>query len=224
MGSKKKVYANDDFLFDIHEYDIDLDANHIYMFGPESSRDTETDEEPDLNYILSNRLIRNLNVLSRKSQDPICIHMKTCGGYWAEGMAIYDAIKLCPNYVTILSYTHARSMSSIILQAADKRVMMPNSVFMFHDGSMGYEGTTKQFLTEAAELIKTSEIMISIYIESMKGSEKFKGWSDKKIDAWLKKQMNLREDVYLNAEEAVEHGFADEIYDGNMENLLKFDK
>ena len=31
-------------------------------------------------------------------------------------------------------------MSSIVLQAADKRVMMPNSYFMCHFGSSGYSG------------------------------------------------------------------------------------
>ena len=42
-------------------------------------------------------------------------------------MAIFDAIKICRSHVTILVYGQAESMSSIILQAADKRIMMPNS-------------------------------------------------------------------------------------------------
>jgi ATP-dependent protease ClpP protease subunit len=39
-------------------------------------------------------------------------------------------------------------MSSLIFLAADKRVMMPHSTFMFHDGTMAQEGTVKQFYTE----------------------------------------------------------------------------
>jgi ATP-dependent protease ClpP protease subunit len=171
---------------------------------------------------MTNRFIRNLNILIRKSQDPILIHMKTNGGDWQEGMAIYDAIISCPNNVCILSYTHARSMSSIIFQAADKRVMMPHSMFMFHDGTMGYEGTSKQFLIEADELKKSLDIMLDIYIDSMKQSGKMMKLGRDKIKAWLKNQMNKKEDVYLNAQQAIDHGFADEIFDGEWDNLLKF--
>jgi len=225
MDNKKKKYTNEEFILNTHEYDIDIDANHIYLFGDQRQAIDEDDQEPGINYVIANRFIRNLNILSRKNPNkPILVHMKTCGGYWQEGMAIYDTIKLCPNYITILSYTHARSMSSLILQAADKRVLMPNSIFMFHDGSMSASGTTKQFLTEATELKKSMTTMRDIYVNSMRNSEKFSGWADKKIHSWLKKQMNLKEDVFLSAEEAVECGFADEIYDGVVENLLNFKK
>ena len=46
--------------------------------------------------------------------------MHSVGGNWNDGMAIFDAIELCQSYVTIIVYGQAESMSSIILQAADK--------------------------------------------------------------------------------------------------------
>ncbi len=48
--------------------------------------------------------------------------MHSVGGSWNDGMAIFDAIQLSKSYVTIISYGQAESMSSVILQAADKRV------------------------------------------------------------------------------------------------------
>jgi ATP-dependent protease ClpP protease subunit len=220
MANKLK-YVTDNPVYDVQEYDIDISANHIYLFGSEEQI-SEDYQEPGVEYVMANRFIRNLNILMRKGQDPILIHMKTCGGFWEEGMAIYDAIKSCPNYVTILSYTHARSMSSIILQAADKRVMMPHSTFMFHDGSMGYEGTTKQFLTEAEELNKSRMQMLDIYIDSMKAKGKLRSWSRKRIAEWLRSQMDKKEEVYLDARQAVQFGFADEVFDGDWDGLTNF--
>ena len=53
---------------------------------------------------------------------------------------IDDAIKICNSYITMVSYGQAESMSSIILQAADKRIMMPNAHFMCHYGSSANAG------------------------------------------------------------------------------------
>ena len=137
--------------------------------------------------------------------------MKTCGGEWKEGMAIYDAIKGCKQHVTIINHTHARSMSSIILQAADERIMTPHSTFMFHAGTVGFHGTYKQFITEAIEAKKTMAQMMNIYIDIMQDNGKLKGKGRKPILRWLNNKMNTSEEVYLSAEEAVEYGFADKV-------------
>jgi len=206
-------YMTDDPIYTIQEHNIDLKANHIYLLGEESMADGSG--EPGVEFAMANRFIKNLNILMRKSHDPILIHMKTCGGVWEEGMAIYDMIKACPNLVTILNYTHARSMSSLIFQAADKRVMMPHSKFMFHEGSMSYDGTTKQYMTEAEQVKLSSHQMLKIYIDSMKSNGKLKKKSRAKIEEWLVEQMNKKEEVYLSAAQAVKFGFADEVFGAN---------
>lgn len=217
---------SDDPLHHLHEYDVDLKSNHIYLFGSEVyniGNGGGDDYEPGIEYIIANRFIRNMNLCMRVNPDrPIVIHMKTNGGYWEEGMAIYDMIKSCPMPVTILSYTHARSMSSLIFQAANKRVMMPHSTFMFHDGTLGIEGTVKQVQT-AVEFGKIQDAqMMKIYVDSMKGSGKFKHRSRKFIQAWLRKQMDQKEDVFLTAPEAVAYGFADQIFDYNWAKLTEY--
>lgn len=137
-------------------------------------------------------------------------------------MAIYDAIKSCPYPVTILSYTHARSMSSLIFQAANKRVMMPHSTFMFHDGTLAVDGTVKQ-VTSEVEFGKVAEKqMMKIYVDSMKGHGKFQSRSRKFIEEWLREQMDKKEDVFLTAEQAVELGFADKVFDYNWANLTDY--
>jgi ATP-dependent Clp protease protease subunit len=216
----------DDPLYYMLEGDLDLKSNHIYLFGMEhygTGQGHENTYEPGVEYAMANRFIRNLNVCMRVNpKTPLLIHMKTNGGDWTEGMAIYDAIKAFPWPVTILSYTHARSMSSIILQAANKRVLMPNSYFMFHDGTLGIEGTLKQVKSTVSFERNAERVMLDIYAKAMQLGGKFAGKSQQSIKKWLRTQMDKKEDVYLSAKEAVENGFADEIFDADWARLIKY--
>ena len=205
-----------------HEHGVDLDNNEVYLFPNESHATGYGDDapgEPGIEYIMVNRFIRNYNLLRHKSQDPILIHLKSCGGYWEEGMAIYDTIKQTPNPSVILSYTHARSMSSLIFLAADRGVMMPHSTFMIHTGTVYTGGTGTQFMTEAEEWRKSHEQMMKIYVDRLMKHGSMVGKSRRVIRNWLDKQMKEKEDVYFSAEEAVEIGFADEIFDGDWNSL-----
>lgn len=230
MATEKRNYKldhrlkakSDDLLYHLHEYDIDIKSNHIYLFGIEDYQNEEG-TEPGIEYVIANRFIRNFNLLMRVNPvTPIVIHMKTSGGDWAEGMAIYDTIRSCPWAVTILNYTHARSMSSLIFQAANKRVMMPHSYFLFHEGTLSLEGTQKQVYSSIEFNKHADNTMIEIYSKVMSERGKFKGKPISTIKNWLKKQMEKKEDVYLTAEEAVEYGLADEIFDYNWSNLTKY--
>lgn len=213
---------SDDPLYHLHEYDVDLFSNHVYLFGVEEYINDEGNE-PGIEYIIANRFIRNFNLLMRRNPNlPILIHMKTNGGFWEEGMAIYDTIKSCPWPVTILNYTHARSMSSIIFQAANKRVMMPNSSFMFHDGTFGIEGTQKQVYSAVSFNKNADKTMMDIYAKMMNESGEMKGMGVTKIKAWLRGQMDRKEDVYLTAAQTVKLGLADEIFDANWANLTNY--
>lgn len=196
----------------VHEYGIDPLMRDIYLVGEEDYQREFEGGEPGVEFMMANRFIKNIRILSAIANDPILIHMKTCGGDWTEGMAIYDAIKACPSYVVILNYTHARSMSSLILQAADHRVMMPYSTFMFHDGTMGSDGTVKQYFTEAEQLKITQDQMMKIYLDKAVGSKFFGKKSRSQVKQWMRYRMDKKEEVYLSAKEAFEMGFADEIF------------
>lgn len=200
----------------LHNFNVDPVSSHIYLFGEETyagQDGVEESGEPGVEFVMANRFIRNINLCMRANpNDPILIHMKTCGGYWEEGMAIHNAIKACPVPVTILNYTHARSMSSLIFQAANKRVMMPDSYFMFHEGTEAFSGTYKQFHSYATKSRESAKRMVQIYVESMKERGRFSHLPDEKIARIIQKHMDKKEDAYLTAEEAVDWGLADEIF------------
>ena len=231
MGGMKKILT-DDPLYAWHEYSVDPDGlqmfvstEELYNFGTADEWLSEVGVEP----IMASRFVKNLHILMRNGKDgnkykPLLIHMKTCGGDWNEGMAMYDAIKTCPNPIVILNYTHARSMSSIIFQAAAKRVMMPHSYFMFHEGDAMVGGTNKQVREYVKFSEQDQEVMLDIYATAMKKQGKFSKETKTKIKLMLQELMNQKEDVYLTAKETVSWGLADEIFDGNWDKVRKIVK
>lgn len=222
----QKIKAkSDDPVFHVHEYDVDLQSNHIFLMGSEFySHGTESPTgEPGVDYTMANRFIRNINLCMRVNPNkPIVIHMKTCGGDWTEGMAIYDAIKSCPFPVTILNYTHARSMSSLIFQAANKRVMMPHSYFMFHEGTLAYEGNYRTVMSTVEFDKLGRDVMLDIYIQSMKKNGVFKDKKDAVIKKYLDDQMNKKDDVFLTPTQTLELGLADCIFNYNWSSLTEY--
>lgn len=228
VKKKKKVLEND-IISHLNDYGIDVENRELFLFPREEymyGGGEEAIEEPGIEFGIANQFIRNLRLLSNISDEPILIHLKSCGGDWVEGLAIYQAILACPNQVAILNYASARSMTSIIFSAGDHRAMMPLSTFMIHTGTNCIVGTGTQVRTEFEEVKKADKIMLDIYVKHLRESEKMKGWSDKRINTWIIKQMKEKEEVYFTAEEAVEYNFADVIFgaDGTYDwsTLTKF--
>lgn len=130
---KKKSIIEDGVISHVNDYGLDVEHREIFLFPREEymyGGGEEGLEEPGVDFGMANQFIKNLRLLSNLSDEPILIHLKSCGGDWIEGLAMYQAIKACKNHITILNYASARSMSSIIFCAADYRAMLPFSTFM----------------------------------------------------------------------------------------------
>lgn len=197
----------------IREYGLDFENFIIYLHGAEENP-PENNSDPGIEFRIANRFIKNLDILSGiDSIKPITISMKLSGGILEEGMAIYDAIRITPNPISILCYSGAESMSSIVFQAANKRIMTPNSFFMFHFGTAEVSGGIPQLHSDIRYYKNSNEQMLKIYIDSLKQSSgQASKWSKKKIKEWLVNEMHKKENVYLSAKEAVKIGFADEVF------------
>lgn len=211
---KQKGIIEDGIISHINDYGVDVEHREIFLFPREEYSYGAEEEmtEPGVDYTMANQFIKNLRLMARLTDDPILIHLKSCGGDWIEGLAIYQAIKACPNHITILNYASARSMSSIIMCAGDYRAMMPLSSFMIHTGTLTFSGTGTQVETEYEEKQKADAIMYNIYLQHLRKSKKFKDWTDKKISNWLTKVMKEKEEVYFTAEESLEYNWADTIF------------
>ena len=189
----------------IHNHGINARTREIFLRGYVDN----VEEEPGVDYRMAANFIENLRYLEGLNTDSIFIHMCTRGGDWNYGMAIYDAIVASPCFVTILAYAHARSMSSIIFQSADRRILTPNADFLIHFGTLELSGNETSVLAEAEQSKRGGERMLDIYVSVCHGSKEFDGWTHKRIKARLREQMLKRQEWYMNPEQAVNAGFAD---------------
>jgi ATP-dependent protease ClpP protease subunit len=104
-------------------------------------------------------------------------------------------------------------MGSIIPQAADTRIIMPNCLFMIHDGSTNLEGTHKQVQSAAQLEEKMRDQMLDVYASVCVNGHYFQKEqaTDKKVREYIIAKMNEKEDWWLTAREAVAFGFADAV-------------
>ena len=191
----------------IHEHGINIATRELYLHGHMG----ESEEEPGVDYRMAVRLEKNLRLLG-KSSDPILIHMHTIGGEWHDGMGLYDAIQSSPSVVTILAYGSISSMSSVIIQAADFRVLMPHAEFMTHYGSISVECNSVSAKSAIDWNERCNKIMLEIYAEKCVEADKFEGYTLHRIKKFIDTKMRQKQEWYLNSREAVEHGFADAVF------------
>ena len=213
MGEMKRrnLSQKSEMVYDLHNHGVILDTREIWLCSDQLYHYNDA----MLDHMAANAFVRNLRLLNNMSDDPILIHMITCGGDWNYGMAIYDAIKASESEITLLAYAHARSMSSIIPQAATHRVMMPHTEFLIHWGSMGYEGNHSSFMAEADQARRNEQVMVDCYVERCQESDHWKTqWKTKipeRISKYLRDIMSNKQEVYFTAREAVEMGFMDAV-------------
>lgn len=206
------MMAEPELLKDFHDYGANIATREIFLHN---HYHTEDNENPGVEYRMSNTFLKNLRALDMRSDQAITIHMQSIGGYWEDGMAIYDAISMCRSYVSIIAYGQASSMSSIILQAADYRALTPNAHFMCHYGSTAINADYLNAMNLAEYERKICDTMFNIYAQRCVGGKFFYEKFGKKPSEKQVKQFLIRKfkqgDWYLQAEEAIYYGFADAI-------------
>ena len=185
------------------EYGISLPTRTIYMGSMAGG-----DDESGVDATMAEYAVKGLHVLDQANNTadpkPIKVILSTIGGYVYHGMCIYDAIHMCRSYVTVTTFGPCMSMGSIILQAADKRIMTENSTLMIHYGTTGIIDMHAPTAYKWAEENKRNDIwMENLFLAKIR--EKHPKFTQKKLREWL------MSDTFFTAEEAVHWGFADEV-------------
>lgn len=127
-------------------------------------------EQPGIYWNTAQRVIKAFHLFEISGQHgdrPITIIMNSVGGDWDQGMAIYNAIQYSNNYVVIIAMSHARSMTSLILQAGDYRILTPHAYYMIHDGNFGEEGCPRSVINSVEYEKSNLEFMYDIYINNI---------------------------------------------------------
>jgi ATP-dependent protease ClpP protease subunit len=207
--AKRKREEKSYIIEEMHKYGILLDTREIFLHGH-----IDDEEDPGVEFRMANTFLKNIQLLKSNGDGPIIVHQHSVGGEWATGMMMYDAICHSVYNVCIIMHGYACSMGSIVPQAADLRIIMPHCRFMVHDGYTDIDqGLTYKQAGSWRELEeKDRKTMIAIYITVCRRSKFFKGKTDTQIKNYLIQMFDKKEDWWMDAQEAVDYGFADVIY------------
>ena len=206
-GKQKYNRRRDGALESIHNNSIDVKRRIIYIHSDMDS------EESGVDFRMAVNFVKNLDYLNSISNQPITLKMLSFGGCWNYGMAIYDAIANSKSYVTFISYAHARSMSSIIPQAANKRLINKHCDFMVHYGTYEDSGDFRQVSSGLKFTEKQNDVMLHIYANKCIKGEYFREreMDHKKTFNYIKNKIDKLTDWWMTAEEAVYYGFMDKV-------------
>ena len=197
----------------IHQYNVDIHNREIYLHSY-----LIEGEEPGIDYRCATIFEKNLRHLSLMSNDPILIHMHSPGGEWQDCLGMYDAIATCTCTIGILAYAKAESSSSVLLQAADLRVLMPNTNVLIHYGFLSLDGEhSKAAVSSIRWNEEECEKMVDIFADRCMGSKIAieKNWKRMMARKHIISQLANKCDWILKSSEAVDYGFADGILGGD---------
>lgn len=174
-----------------HQLDIILEQSIMYL----GSKAYTDGDESGTDFLMAESAIKNLLILDQKGND-ITIIMNNIGGCFYHALAIYDAIKACKNNTIMIGYGNIMSAGALIMQAADKRILSPNTYVLIHDGTDGFYGHSVN-LERAGEQSKKMRKLLHRLL------------SERSILSHRQMAEKCKFDTFLSAREAVNLGLAD---------------
>lgn len=133
---------------------------------------------------------------------PILIYIDSNGGDAYALLTMIAAIEQVPNEIVTCALSKAMSAGAMLLACGDIRFASEHSTIMIHEISAGTGGHIDDINTQHTAITKLNEKLMKILVKK----SKFKGGA-----VALKKLLASSRDLYLEAEEAKEHGFVDHI-------------
>lgn len=151
---------------------------------------------------MANLIVAQLLFLEMENPDAdISLYINSPGGSITAGMAIFDTMNYIKPCVRTVCIGMAASMAAFLLMAGEKgkRLALPNSEVMIHQPLGGAQGQATDVAIRAEWLLKTKKKMNGL-ISSLTGQPL------EKVDK------DVERDYFMSAQEALEYGIIDEIY------------
>ena len=151
---------------------------------------------------VANAVVAQLLFLETDNPDAdINLYINSPGGSVTAGMAIFDTMNYIKCPVRTVCIGMAASMGAFLLMAGEKgkRLALPNSEIMIHQPSGGASGQSTDVTIHAEWLLRTKNKMNGLMAQ-MTGQPLEKIAHD------------VERDYFMSAQEALEYGIIDEIY------------
>ena len=196
----KKLMINNDDISDIshdkQKFVSVIDNNELYFYN-----DVNVESALVINKTLSD-LARQLLIakitFDLQETPHIKLHINSDGGEVFGALSIVDRIQ--SSKVPIHSYAEGlvASASTLISVSCHKRYIRKNTILLIHQVRSWFEGTYEDFNDEKQNMDLIMKVVKGIYLKHTK-------FTEDELNTLLKR------DLYLNAEDAIKYGLADEI-------------
>ena len=160
---------------------------------------------------MANAVVAQLLFLGMDNPDAdISLYINSPGGSVTAGMAIYDTMQYIKAPVRTVCVGLAASMGAFLLMAGEKgkRMALPNAEVMIHQPSGGAQGQATDVSIRAEWLIRTKKKMNQMMADMT-------GQSVEKVSA------DAERDYFMSAQEAMNYGIVDQIFDPRKKDEVK---
>ena len=143
-------------------------------------------------------------LLFLESEDPdkdISLYINSPGGSVTAGMGIYDTMQYIKCDVSTICVGMAASMGAFLLAggAKGKRMILPNAEVMIHQPSGGAQGQATEIQITAEWILRTKKNLAKILAENCN-------------QPFEKVLADTERDYWMSAEQALEYGLVDHIF------------
>src|ERR1700691_3206359 len=150
---------------------------------------------------IANLLVAEILYLDSENPDrDIAMYINSPGGMAYAGMAIYDVMQHVHCDVSTICVGMGMSAAAMILcgGAPGKRLALPNSKIMIHQGSAGTRGAPRDMAIHLKEVLATTKRMAQIIAYH----------SGRPLE---QVEQDIDRDYFMTAEEAKDYGLIDEV-------------
>jgi len=150
---------------------------------------------------VANIVIAQMLFLTKEDPDrDIDMYINSPGGSVIAGLAIYDTMQFIKPDLATTCVGHAMSMGAVLLAggAKGKRMALPNSRIMIHQGSAGFHGSPSDIDIIAKEVLRYKSLLIELLA-------KHSGQPIEKVTR------DVDRDYYMSPDEAIEYGIVDKV-------------
>lgn len=149
---------------------------------------------------MAREVVQQLHALDYLSHEPIQVIISSPGGHVESGDMIFDAIRFIESPVIVIGSGWVASAGALIFAAAAKenRYSLPNTRFLLHQPSGGFQGQSSDIAIYSKEIIRMRERLNKIFADAT-------GQPIERI------REDTERDFWLSAEEAVDYGLVKKI-------------
>jgi len=157
-------------------------------------------DEDTIDYCVKGMYLMETN----DSKKPIELFISSYGGSIYDALALYDIMGTISCPIHTFAYGKCMSAAPLLLAAGEpgNRWVAPHTFFMHHDGASEMEGKTTHLEAEMKHLKDLDKCWTTLVAKI--SSKTFKWWDDR---------AKRSGDFYFSADEAIEYGLADHVWD-----------